>query len=182
MRLQQSRHFLGCALIGVSLLLSACGFQLRGSGGAAGIGLDALHVSAQDAHSPTRQQLVETLQSRGVVVNSSARYQLQLLAEPVQRRAVSHASRSTPAEYELTRSLVFQIADRDGRPLIGPETLTTRRAYAADRDNLVASSEEEVQLQQEMGQDLVRQLMLRLSSMSSSDLANRERAIGHPAD
>ena len=181
MRLQQSRHFLGCALIGASLLLSACGFQLRGTGGAS-IGLDALHVSAQDSHSPTRQQLVETLRSSGVAVNDSARYQLQLLAEPVQRRAVSYARRSTPAEYELTRSLVFQIADREGRPLIGPETLTVRRAYAADRDNLVASGEEEALLQREMGEDLVRQLMFRLSGISSSDLANREQAIERPAD
>lgn len=181
MRLQQSRHLLGCALLGASLLLSACGFQLRGTGGE-NISLDALHVSTEDNHSPTRVQIVERLQSSGVVVNSSARYELQLLAEPVERRAVSYARRSTPAEYELTHSLVYQIADRNGRALIGPETLTTRRAYAADQDNLVASGEEEALLQREMRQDLVRQLMFRLSRISSSDLANRERAIERPAD
>lgn len=181
MRLQQSRHFLGCAIIGASLLLSACGFQLRGAG-VDSIGLDTLDVSTRDSHSPTRQQIVETLQSNGVVVNSSARYQLQLLDEPVNRRAVSYARRSTPAEYELTRELVYQIADRAGRALIGPETLSTRRVYVADQDNLIASSEEEALLQREMRQDLVRQLMFRLSGISASDLANRERAIEGPAD
>lgn len=181
MRLQQSRHLLSCTLLAASLLLSACGFQLRGTG-VDNMSLDALHVSAQDTHSPIRQQVLDALRSSGVAVRSSAPYQLQLLNESQFRRAVSSGSRSAPAEYELRRELVFQITNRAGQPLLGPETLTAQRAYVGDRDNLVASSEEEAMLQQEMRQDLTRQLMFRLSRISADDLAERNRGLGHPVD
>lgn len=182
MRLQQTRYLLSCTLLGASLLLSACGFQLRGAGIDNGMSLDALHVSAQNNHSPTRQQVLDALRSNGVSVRGSAPYHLQLLAEPQYRRAVSSGSRSAPAEYELRQELVFQITNSAGQPLVGPETLSAQRAYVSDRDNLVGSSEEEALLQREMRQDLTRQLMFRLSRINPGDLAERERVLGQPVD
>lgn len=182
MRLQQTRYLLSCTLLGAGLLLSACGFQLRGTGMDTTMSLEALHVSAQDNHSPTRQQVLDALRSSGVAVRSTAPYHLQLLREPQYRRAVSSSSRSAPAEYEIRRELIFQITNSAGQPLIGPETLSTQRAYVSDRDNLVGSSEEEALLQREMRQDLTRQLMFRLSHISADELAERERGLGQPAD
>lgn len=175
MPLQPSRYLLSCAVLGAGLLLSACGFQLRGTG-VDSIRLDALHVSTEDQHSPVRQQLVQSLHNSGVSVSAGAPYVLQLLNEQSSRRALSYARRSIPSEYELTQQLSYQISNRAGQPLHGPETLTTRRIYVADQDNLLASSEEEAQLQREMRQDLVRQLMLRLSNISAADLAAREQS------
>ena len=71
MRLQQTRYLLSCTLLGASLLLSACGFQLRGAG-VDTFQLDALHVSALDSHSQTQQLLLDALRSNGVTVRSSA--------------------------------------------------------------------------------------------------------------
>ena len=180
MRLQRPRHLLSCTILGASLLLSACGFHLRGSG-VDSIKLDELHVSAQDRHSQTHRQVVDALENSGVTVRSSAPYHLQLLDEPRQRRAVSHSRGSTSAEYELSHHLSYQISNTAGQALIGPETLSTFRAYVSDRDNLVGSSEEEALLQREMRQDLTRQLILRLSRLSAEDLAARERALERPA-
>ena len=181
MRLQRPRHLLSCTILGASLLLSACGFHLRGSG-VNNVTLDELHVSVQDRHSQTHQQVVEALQDSGVALRRSAPYHLQLLDEPRERRAVSYSRGSTSAEYELSHQLRFQVSNATGQVLVGPETLTTYRSYVSDRDNLVASSEEERLLQREMRQDLTRQLMLRLSRLSVEDLAARERALERPAD
>lgn len=181
MRLQRPRHLLSCTILGASLLLSACGFQLRGSG-VDNIALDELHVSALDSHSQTHRQLVEALQDSGVTVRSSAPYHLQLLDEPRQRRAVSYSRGSTSAEYEMSHQLRYQISNTAGQILVGPETLSTYRAYVRDKDNLAGSNEEEALLQREMQQDLTRQLMLRMSRLSASDLASRERALEQPVD
>lgn len=181
MRLQQTRYLLSCALLGASLLLSACGFQLRGTG-VDSLQLDELHLSAQDSHSQTRQQLLDALRSKGVTVRSSAPYQLQLLAEPEYRRALNRSGRSSAAEYQLQHQLIYQITDAAGRTLLGPETLSTQRSYVSDRDNLVGSSEEEALLRREMRLELTRQLMLRLSHISASDLAERQRTLGYPVD
>lgn len=181
MRLQRSRHLLSYAVLGVSLLLSACGFQLRGTG-TDDIKLNELQVSTWDSHSPAHQQILDALRNSGVAVRSSAPYHLQLLDESKFRSGGGYGRRSTPTEYELTHQLKYQISNSAGQALIGPETLSTYRAYVSDQDNLVGSSEEEALLQREMYQDLTRQLMLRLSRLSADDLAARERALEQPVD
>lgn len=181
MHLQRPRYLLGCAVLGASLLLSACGFHLRGTG-VDNIKLDELHVSAQNNNGPTHQSVLEALRNNGVTVRSTAPYHLQLRDEPQQRRSLSYASRSTPAEYELRRLLTFQIINSAGQPLIGPETLSTQRVHVRDRDNVTGSSEEEALLQREMREDLTRQLMFRLSRISTSDLVAREQALERSAD
>ncbi|MFA5678102.1 MAG: LPS assembly lipoprotein LptE [Pseudomonas sp.] len=181
MHLQRPRYLLSCALLGASLLLSACGFHLRGTG-VDDIKLNELHVSARDNNGPTHQRVLEALRTNGVTINSAAPYHLQLLDEPQQRQAISYASHSTPAEYELRRRLIFQITNSAGQPLIGPESLSATRGYVRDRDNVTGSSEEEALLQREMREDLTRQLMVRLSRISAKDLADREQALERSAD
>ncbi|SDS59377.1 LPS-assembly lipoprotein [Halopseudomonas litoralis] len=180
MPLQRPRHLLSCAVLGASLLLSGCGFHLRGTS-VDSVKLEELAVSARNSYGPTYQSVLEALQVNGVDIRSSAPYHLQLLDERKERRAVTYTYRSTPAEYELTSELTFQISDRQSRPLIGPETLSTQRVYVNDKDNLIGTSEEEALLHREMLQDLTRQLMFRLSSISASDLAAREQAIDRQA-
>ncbi|TKA90708.1 LPS assembly lipoprotein LptE [Halopseudomonas bauzanensis] len=180
MPLQRPRHLLSCAVLGASLLLSACGFHLRGTG-VDNVKLEELNVTARNSYGPTYQSVLEALQVNGVDVRSSAPYHLQLLNENQERRAVTYTYRATPAEYELTSELTFQISDRQGRPLIGPETFTTYRVYVNDKDNLIGTSEEEALLHREMRQDLTRQLMFRLSSISASDLAAREQKLDQQA-
>ncbi|PRB74527.1 LPS assembly lipoprotein LptE [Pseudomonas sp. MYb185] len=180
MPLQRPRQLLSCAVLGATLLLSACGFHLRGTG-VDSVKLNELNVSARNSYGPTYQSVLEALQVNGVDVRSSAPYHLQLLEERKERRAVTYTYRSTPAEYELTSELMFQISDQQGRALIGPETLATQRVYVNDKDNLIGTSEEEALLHREMLQDLTRQLMFRLSSISASDLAAREQALDRQA-
>ena len=180
MPLQRPRHLLSCAVLGASLLLSGCGFHLRGTS-VDSVKLDELNVSARNSYGLTYQSVLEALQVNGVDVRSSAPYHLQLLDEHKERRAVTYTYRATPAEYELTSELTFQISDHQSRPLVGPETLSTQRVYVNDKDNLIGTSEEEALLHREMLQDLTRQLMFRLSSISASDLAAREQALDRQA-
>lgn len=183
MHLQRPRQLLSCAVLGASLLLSACGFHLRGTG-VDDIALKELHVSARDNNGPTHQSVMEALRINGVTVSSAAPYHLQLLEEQQLRRALNYVSRSrsTPAEYALRHQLVYQISNSAGQALIGPETLTAERNYVRDRDNVTGSREEEVLLQREMRNDLTRQLMFRLARLSPSDLAARQQALERLAD
>ncbi len=176
MSLTTPRLLLGCAILGATLLASGCGFQLRGTG-VDHVDLNELDVTAHNRYGQTYQQVLEALEIDGVNVTPSAPYQLQLLNEAQSRRAVSYTSRATPAEYELTSDLTFQIADRQGRPLIGPETLNTRRTYVNDKDNIIGTTEEEALLRNEMRGDLTRQLLFRLSSLTETELSAREQTL-----
>lgn len=181
MRLQRPRQLLTCAVLGASLLLSACGFHLRGAG-VDNIKLDELHVVIHDQHSQTHQQLLEALRANQVKVSSSAPYHLQFLDEIESRREMNKSKRSGPIEFELNQRVSFQITNQTGRALVGPETVSAHRTYVHDQNNVVGSSEEEAMLQREMRQELIRQLMFRLSRITANDLAAREQALEHLAD
>lgn len=173
MSLTTPRLLLSCAVLGATLLASGCGFHLRGTG-VDSVDLNQLDVTAQNRYGRAYEQVVEALELSGVQVTSTSTYQLQLLQESETRRAASYTTSATTAEYELTSNLTFQIADRQGRALIGPETLATRRIYVNDKDNIIGTTEEEELLRREMRQDLTRQLLFRLSSITESELSSRE--------
>lgn len=175
MFLNRPHQLLGCAVLGLSLLLSGCGFQLRGMSTDM-VNLQELRIESRDTFSELHQGVQQALEDNGVRITSSAPYRLQLLSEDRQRVAVSYTSRSAPAEYELTNNLRFQISDTQGRALVGPETLTARRVFVTDRDNITGSNEEEALLQTELRRDLIRQMLFRLSSLSESELAARALA------
>ena len=77
------------ALIGMTTLLAACGFQLRGLGDAQ-FALKEIDVSARNAYGPTVRELKETLENSGVKVTSNAPYHLVLVREDNQQRTVSY--------------------------------------------------------------------------------------------
>lgn len=181
MFLNRPHQLLGCAVLGLSLLLSGCGFQLRGMG-TDRVNLQELQVESPDSYSELHQGVTQALEDNGVRITRGAPYRLQLLSEERQRVAVSYTSRSAPAEYELTNNLNFQISDTRGRALVGPETLTARRVFVTDRDNITGSNEEEAQLQMELRRDLIRQMLFRLSSLSESELAARARVLEQQAN
>lgn len=170
------RQLLGCMLIALSLALSGCGFHLRGTG-VDNVQLEELQLSARNSYGQLYRNIRQALQIDGVEITQTAPYHLQLLEEREDKTAVSYTSRATPAEFELETNLTFQISDERGRALVGPATLKSQRLFVNDSDNLTGTSEEEDLLRREMRNDLTRQLLFRLSSLSESKLSAREQAL-----
>jgi LPS-assembly lipoprotein len=72
-------------VMGLAVLLSACGFQLRGTG-TTELTIKELDVSARNAYGETVKQLRNTLQNSGVKVHSGAPYKLVLTNEQETQR------------------------------------------------------------------------------------------------
>src|SRR5690606_36458879 len=111
MPLQRPRHLLSCALLGAALLLSACGFQLRGTA-TEGIPLQETRQSVQHEVRQIHRALRDSLIIHGVQVTDSARCHLQL-QEAASRRSVGNASCGGPIERELRSELTYVISNRD---------------------------------------------------------------------
>ena len=71
-------------------------------------------------------------------------------------------------EYQLNQSLRFQLLDTAGKTLIPPTTLSARRDYNFDEDAVLGKAQEEEMLYRDMQDDLVQQLMRRLSAYRRS--------------
>ena len=155
-------------ILAAALLLGACGFQLRGTGGGEAFALRELDLRAEDRYGDAARQLRTLLESSGVRVHPGAPYQLVLLEEEIGQRTASFTSGARSAEYELTAALDYQIRSRQ-HPLL-ENRLETQKVVAHDQNNLIGS-EQERQLQlEEMRRDLLQQLVRRLQALTPAEL------------
>jgi LPS-assembly lipoprotein len=154
------------ALLSLVLLLSGCGFALRGSAELPAQ-LQPLYLEAIDAESDMLRELRRALQNNRVqlATEPGAGYRLGIGNEERSERVVSVNVNARAGEYELTLALPWQL--RQGATVVaGPERLSISRSYLADPNNAVAKSQEAEQILSEMRQDLSRQLLRRLQAVS----------------
>ncbi|MFZ3152602.1 LPS assembly lipoprotein LptE [Pseudomonas sp.] len=155
-------------VIGLATLLSACGFQLRGTGDVQ-FALKELDVSARNAYGETVNQVRDVLQDNGVKVYPGAPYRLVLSNEQENRRAASFTSSARTAEYELSKTLEYEIRGSKDLLLISDQ-LQAQSFYTQDGNNLIGGDQEAAQLRQEMNRELIQQLVQRLQQISPAQL------------
>ena len=155
-------------VMGLAVLLSACGFQLRGTGGSE-LSVKELDVSARDAYGKTVKQLVQTLQGSGVKIYTGAPYKLVILNEQETQRAASSSGSGRSAEYALTTTLEYQINGTKDRQLTYNK-VTVDKIYVHDGNNLIGSDLEAGQVRNEMRNDLVQKLVAQLQQLTPQRL------------
>ncbi|MCF5668161.1 MULTISPECIES: LPS-assembly lipoprotein LptE [Pseudomonas fluorescens group] len=155
-------------VMGLAVLLSACGFQLRGTG-TTDLTIKELDVSARDAYSQTVTQLRQVLENSGVHVYTGATYKLFLVNEKETQRNLSYASAGRASDIELSTQLNFEIQGRDHLPLMA-DNIQVQKIVSHDGNNLVGSDSEIIQVRKEMRRELVQRMVLRLSMITPEQL------------
>ncbi|MPQ70889.1 MULTISPECIES: LPS-assembly lipoprotein LptE [Pseudomonas] len=155
-------------VMGLAVLLSACGFQLRGTG-TNQLTIKELSVSARNAYGDTVKQLTQVLEHSGVKVYSGAPYKLVLTDEQETQRDATYSGSGRNAEYELNTALYYEIrGDHDLQLLTGK--LQIQKYYVHDGNNITAGDAEAGQLRKEMRRDLIQQMVLRLQLLTPEQL------------
>jgi len=155
-------------VMGLAVLLSACGFQLRGTG-TNELSIKELSVSARNAYGDTVKQLTQVLEHSGVKVYNGAPYKLVLTDEQETQRDATYSGSGRNAEYELNTALYYEIhGDHDRQLLTGK--LQVQKYYMHDGNNITAGDTEATQLRKEMRRDLIQQMVLRLQLLSPAQL------------
>ncbi|MBD8270147.1 LPS-assembly lipoprotein LptE [Pseudomonas fluorescens] len=160
-------------VMGLAVLLSACGFQLRGTG-TNELSLKELDVSARNAYGETVTQLRQSLENSGVHVYSGATYKLNLVDERETQRNISYASAGRASDIELATTVNFEIQGRDNLPLMG-DKIQVQKVVSHDGNNLVGSDSETLQVRKEMRRDLIQRMMTRLQLLTPEKLAELQQ-------
>ena len=155
-------------VIGLAVLLSACGFQLRGTG-TSELAFKELDVTARNAYGDPAVQLRQCLPSSGVKVFAGAPYKLVLANEQESQRTLSYAGAGRSGEYELTTVLNYEILGQGNLSLLS-DKLQVQQVFLHDGNNLVGSDQEADQTRKEMRRDLVQRMVLRLQQLSPAQL------------
>lgn len=148
------------AVLGLALLLSGCGFHLRG---AAQLPPAMQQTYIEGGGSDMVRDLRLSLEASGAEVVDSpqaAGATLRILSEAFERRVLSVRSNAQVSEYELSYRVQFSVVGADGKQLLAPQTLNVVRDYRYDPNQVLGASSEESLLREEMQRD-VSQLILR---------------------
>lgn len=155
-------------VMGLAVMLSACGFQLRGTG-TSELALKELDLSARNAYGDTVTQLRQTLENSGVKVHAGAPYELVLTNEQESQRSATYSGGSRSSEYELTTVLNYSILGQNDVELLN-DKLTVRKIYVHDGNNITGSDLEAERARKEMRADMVQAMVVRLQLLTPTRL------------
>lgn len=147
------------------MVLSACGWQLRGSNQSTSL---QQVVYLEPAKGDIYQQIYKTLdrnQKLGSI--NTANIQLVLGEEYFNRHRTSVDNQAQTNAYQLTLSVPYDILDRNGEPLTATTTAELSRDYTYDKNNITSSNKEEQTIRREMIRQVARQILLRVSFIAN---------------
>lgn len=153
---------LGIAML-FTLMLSGCGFQLRGTAD-----LAFKNVYIQGGKLSINRDLERTFKINGVQVASKsedAELLLEMMSESNQKRIMSLSGGGLVREFELIYLLNFRIREASS-PIWGPvQTIRNRRDFSYNDNALLGKVEEEERLNADMRQDAIREVLRRLTAI-----------------
>jgi LPS-assembly lipoprotein len=151
-------------LLAATLLLAACGFQLRGT---ASLPFNTLYVQA----TPTSQLAVQV--KRAVQSGSNTRIAdraegaeavLQILNEFQEKEILSLGSGGRVREFQLRYRVQFRLTDEKNREHIPASEIVMRRDFSFNDSEALSKEAEEALLYRDMRTDAVQQLVRRLQA------------------
>lgn len=151
-------------MVVVLSLLSACGFQLRGS-----VELPPLlGVTLLQSNTPwegVAAALRIELESAGARITTrpdEATAVLKLTGERSLRRVLSVGRGGKASEYELFEEITFSLYDKEGHELLKPQTLNATRDLVFNEKLLLGKVSEGDTLREQMRRTLARQIITRV--------------------
>jgi LPS-assembly lipoprotein len=150
------------------LVLSACGFKLRGSGPQPELPFRTIFLGFGEM-SPLGVQMRRNLNAMGnvqvVPERKQAEAALEVIGESKDKQVLSLNSQGRVREYTLLYRLNFRVVDNQGRQLLAPNEVVIRRIQSYNENQALAKEVEEAQMYQEMQTDLVQQVLRRISAI-----------------
>ncbi|NQE48737.1 LPS-assembly lipoprotein LptE [Herbaspirillum rubrisubalbicans] len=160
-------------LVAAAVMLTACGFHLRG---AVDLPFKTIYLGF-GPNSPVGVELKRNLEASGAKVLSDpkvAEVNLKVLADTRDRQVLTLNTNGRVREYALFQRFTFSVTDAKGVIVIPPTAITLRRVITYDENQELAKQAEEVLLYRDMQSDLVQQILRRLSA--SKNAIHNEKA------
>ena len=154
------------AAILLTLLLSGCGFQMRGAS-TVPPEMARTYIETPDRHSLFYRELRAELRTAGAEMvdrPEDASSVFSIVLDETGQRVLSVSARNVPTEFEVYYSVSYRLiaGERTLMPIRG-QTLT--RDYTWDETLVLGKEKEEQILREAIVDDLVRVIMIQLSSI-----------------
>ncbi|MFK7974780.1 MAG: LPS assembly lipoprotein LptE [Halioglobus sp.] len=171
--------FKTCAVLAITLLLSACGFQLRGTGDFSKLlpeDWKSLSLNSANGNSEFSREIESRFAANGVQwgERGETNFTLMVQAEKFEQDNLSLSSEARAAEYELTMSTKFTVLDANNQVAMEETRVGVVKQMENDPRNVVGKEEEIRLLRREMRTELAQQILRRMSFYASRTQAPDE--------
>lgn len=149
-----------------ALLLSGCGFQLRGEANLPPE-MGRTQMIVNDEYSTLARRVRVILERSGVqfVAAEQATAILEIPQNEVVTEVLTIADNARAREYRVTYTVRFRLTDAEGRELIDWQTLRQAREISFDEQQILASAREQEYLRDELAETMAQLLVARLESL-----------------
>lgn len=147
-------------------LLAACSFHLQGRKQLAPE-LHRLYLQAPDPYGQLARSLTQYLKMSNVQLVScreEAITTLAILRDDTSQELLSVSGTQQTRQYNLRVTVVFDVLDRNGLSIIGPQMLTETRTITIQSNQVLGSSNEANLFYQQMRRTLAYSILNRLAS------------------
>jgi LPS-assembly lipoprotein len=150
-------------LILTLLLLTACGFHLRGQ---VGMSFQSIYLIAPNLNSPFVNELRRNLVANKVTLANGLEQSdvvLNIVSENTEKQVLSLGGDGRVNEYRLIYRVSLRAYNQQQQEWIPAEEMSLRRDFSYDDTQILAKEAEETLLYQSMRTDMVQQIVRRLS-------------------
>ena len=144
------------------LLLTACGFQLRG---VTNLAFKTLFI--QGPKLSIQRELTQTIKNNNITIVDAiedADVVLELMHESNQKRILSLSGTGRVREFELNYEVNFRMREASHPEWNKIQTIKMRRDYSYNDQLLLGKGEEEERINKDMRSDAMREIVRRLSA------------------
>jgi LPS-assembly lipoprotein len=157
------RLLLACVL---GVMLSACGFHLRGSA-ALPEEMAVTYIKSARPYGSLKDDFATALRTHRVRVTddrSEATAVLEIIQDRLDKDVLSVNSSGTVLEFQLRQTIHFAVTTVDNLPLLEPQRVEMTRDYLYSNTEVLSVEREEVVVRRDLQRELVNLAMLRISA------------------
>ena len=147
------------SLLGLILIISACGFQLRGD-----INANFDSISISGGTSSFNKTLQRKFRQAGITIKSisEAEKNVEIIKNNFTKTILTLTGTGAVSEYQLDYIVTYRFKSKDGSWNL-PVTIETSRTYTYDDSDILAKDEEEKRLVSGMEDQLIKTMATQIS-------------------
>jgi LPS-assembly lipoprotein len=157
------------ATIAMTTAITACGFHLRNDASLP-TSLQPIFIGGSAGNGALAQVLRYQLTNSNTKVtprSAEANYQVILHGVSQSQRIISLDRRGLAAEYGISASVEFELHDKQGQRVLGPQKIEERRTVTNNPDNALTTSQDVALISADMNQVLAAQIVRRLGAYAN---------------
>ena len=156
-------------LVCLAVMLSACGFQLRGSAALPGE-MAVTYIKAGNPYDTLVNDFAEALRTHKVTVtedSQEATATLVIINSTLDKDVLSVNGNGTVLEYQLSQSIQFAVKTGDNVSLLEPQQVSMSRDYLYSSTDVLSKEREEAVVRRTLQRELVNLAILRMAAVAN---------------